>query len=117
MNKKNARLRRASKTRAKISDLKMIRLCVFRTNNHIYAQIIDANGANVLASASTVDKEIRSHVKFGGNVESASVVGKYIAERAKLVGIEEVAFDRSGFQYHGRIKALAESARNNGLKF
>jgi ribosomal protein L18 len=117
MNKKNARLRRASKTRAKISDLKMMRLCVFRTNNHIYAQIIDANGANVLTSASTVDKEIRSQIKFGGNVESASVVGKYIAERAKLVGIEEVAFDRSGFQYHGRIKALAESARNNGLKF
>ena len=117
MNKKNARLRRASKTRAKISDLKMMRLCVFRTNNHIYAQIIDANGANVLASASTVDKEIRSQIKSGGNVESASVVGKYIAERAKLVGVEEVAFDRSGFQYHGRIKALAESARNNGLKF
>jgi ribosomal protein L18 len=117
MNKKAARLRRSRKARAKISDLKMIRLCVFRTNNHIYAQIIDSNGANVLASASTVDKEIRNHIKSGGNVESASIVGKYIAERAKSAGIEQVAFDRSGFQYHGRIKALAESARDNGLRF
>lgn len=117
MNKKTARLRRARKTRMKISDLKVVRLCVLRTNNHIYAQIIDPSGSEVLASASTLDKEIRNQVKFGSNSESAAVVGKYIAERARSVGIEEVAFDRSGFQYHGRIKALAEAARNNGLKF
>lgn len=117
MNKKIARLRRARKTRAKISDLKMMRLCVFRTNNHIYAQVINSSGTYVLASASTVDKEIRHQIKSGSSIESAAVVGKCIAERAKLVGVEEVAFDRSGFQYHGRVKALAESARNNGLKF
>ena len=117
MNKKIARLRRARKTRARIADLKMVRLCVFRTNSHIYAQIINAEGNKVLASASTVEAEVRSNLKSGGNTEAAAVIGKRIAEKAKAVGIEKVAFDRSGFQYHGRVKALAEDARENGLSF
>ncbi|MCG7656023.1 50S ribosomal protein L18 [Wielerella bovis] len=117
MNKKIARLRRARKTRARIADLKMVRLCVFRTNSHIYAQIISAEGDKVLASASTVEAEVRGSLKSGGNVEAATVVGKRIAEKAKAAGIEKVAFDRSGFQYHGRVKALAEAARENGLSF
>lgn len=117
MNKKIARLRRARKTRARIADLKMVRLCVFRTNSHIYAQIINAEGNKVLASASTIEAEVRSNLKSGGNTEAAAVIGKRIAEKAKAVGIEKVAFDRSGFQYHGRVKALAEAARENGLSF
>lgn len=117
MNKKIARLRRARKTRARIADLRMVRLCVFRTNSHIYAQIISAEGDKVLASASTVEAEVRSSLKSGGNTEAAAVVGKRIAERAKTIGVEKVAFDRSGFQYHGRVKALAEAARENGLSF
>lgn len=117
MNKKIARLRRARKTRARIADLKMVRLCVFRTNSHIYAQIISAEGEKVLASASTVEAEVRGSLKSGGNTEAAAVVGKRIAERAKTIGVEKVAFDRSGFQYHGRVKALAEAARENGLSF
>lgn len=117
MNKKIARLRRARKTRARIADLNMVRLCVFRTNSHIYAQVISAEGDRVLASASTLEAEVRSSLKSGGNVEAATVVGKRIAEKAKAAGIEQVAFDRSGFQYHGRVKALAEAARENGLSF
>lgn len=117
MNKKIARLRRACKTRARIADLKMVRLCVFRTNSHIYAQIISAEGDKVLASASTVEAEVRGSLKSGGNTEAAALVGKRIAERAKTIGVEKVAFDRSGFQYHGRVKALAEAARENGLSF
>ncbi|SSY70477.1 50S ribosomal protein L18 [Alysiella crassa] len=117
MNKKIARLRRARKTRARIADLKMVRLCVFRTNSHIYAQIISAEGDKVLASASTVEAEVRGSLKSGGNTAAAAVVGKRIAEKAKAAGIEKVAFDRSGFQYHGRVKALAEAARENGLSF
>lgn len=117
MNKKIARLRRARKTRARIADLRMVRLCVFRTNSHIYAQIISAEGDKVLASASTVEAEVRSSLKSGGNTEAAAMVGKRIAERAKTIGVEKVAFDRSGFQYHGRVKALAEAARENGLSF
>lgn len=117
MNKKIARLRRARKTRARIADLKMVRLCVFRTNSHIYAQIIGAEGNKVLASASTVEAEVRGSLKSGGNTEAAAAVGKRIAERAKTIGVEKVAFDRSGFQYHGRVKALAEAARENGLSF
>ncbi|WP_314342963.1 50S ribosomal protein L18 [Simonsiella muelleri] len=117
MNKKIARLRRARKTRARIADLKMVRLCVFRTNSHIYAQIISAEGDKVLTSASTVEAEVRGNLKSGGNTEAAAVVGKRIAEKAKAMGIEKVAFDRSGFQYHGRVKALAEAARENGLSF
>lgn len=117
MNKKIARLRRARKTRARIADLKMVRLCVFRTNSHIYAQIISAEGDKVLAAASTLEAEVRGSLKSGGNTEAAAVVGKRIAEKAKAAGIEKVAFDRSGFQYHGRVKALAEAARENGLSF
>lgn len=117
MNKKIARLRRARKTRVRIAELNMVRLCVFRTNSHIYAQIISAEGDRVLASASSVEAEVRGSIKSGGNVDAAVVVGKRIADKAKAAGIEKVAFDRSGFQYHGRVKALAEAARENGLSF
>lgn len=115
--KKQARLRRARKTRAKIAELKVVRLCVNRTNQHIYAQVITPCGGQVLAAASSLDAEVRKDVANGGNVAAATAIGKLIAERAKKAGIEQVAFDRSGFQYHGRIKALAEAARENGLKF
>ena len=117
MDKKQARLRRARKTRAKIAELKTVRLSVHRSNGHIYAQIIDGSGAKVLASASTVEPDVRKQVPSGGNIGAASLVGKLIAERAKAVGIETVAFDRSGFMCHGRVKALAEAAREGGLKF
>ena len=117
MDKHATRLRRARKTRARIADLKVVRLCVFRTNSHIYAQVISAEGDKVLASASTLEAEVRNSLKTGSNVEAAIVVGKRIAETAKAAGIEKVAFDRSGFQYHGRVKALAEAARENGLSF
>ncbi|MBD5803425.1 50S ribosomal protein L18 [Aromatoleum toluolicum] len=117
MNKKVVRLRRARKTRAKIAELKAVRLTVFRSNSHIYAQIIDGSGARVLAAASTVETDVRSQLSHGGNKAAAAIVGKLIAERAKAAGIESVAFDRAGFQYHGRVKALAEAAREGGLKF
>ncbi len=117
MDKHATRLRRARKTRARIADLKVVRLCVFRTNSHIYAQVISAEGDKVLASASTLEAEVRTSLKSGGNVEAAALIGKRIAEKAKAAGIEKVAFDRSGFQYHGRVKALAEAARENGLSF
>lgn len=117
MNKNVTRLRRARKTRARIADLKMIRLCVFRTNSHIYAQVISAEGDKVLAQASTLEADVRSNLKSGSNIEAAIAVGKRIAQKAKQVGVEKVAFDRSGFQYHGRVKALAEAARENGLSF
>ena len=114
-NLKQARLRRARKTRFKIAELKVNRLVVHKTNSHIYAQIIDVNGANVLAQSSTLSKHLE--IKNGSNVEAAKLVGKSIAEKAKSAGISSVAFDRSGFAYHGRIKALADSARENGLVF
>ena len=117
MNKHATRLRRARKTRARIADLKMVRLCVFRTNSHIYAQVISAEGGEVLAQASTLEAEVRDGLKSGGNIEAAALVGKRIAEKAKAASVEKVAFDRSGFQYHGRVKALAEAARENGLSF
>ncbi len=117
MNKKVVRLRRARKTRAKIAELKAVRLTVFRSNSHIYAQIIDGDGSRVLAAASTVEKDVRSQVSTGGNKQAAELVGKLIAERAKAAGVEAVAFDRAGFLYHGRVKALAEAAREGGLKF
>ncbi|MDR1888627.1 MAG: 50S ribosomal protein L18 [Zoogloeaceae bacterium] len=117
LDKKQARLRRARKSRAKIAELKAVRLCVNRTNFHIYAQIISACGSKVLAAASTLEAEVKKNAPNGGNKAAASVVGKLIAERARAVGIETVAFDRSGFQYHGRVQALAEAARENGLKF
>ena len=113
----NSRLRRARKTRAKIVELKVTRLTVHRTNTHIYAQIIAQTGDKVLASASTLEAEVRKSVKNGGNVGAAAVIGKRIAEKAKAAGITTVAFDRSGYKYHGRIKALAEAARENGLSF
>jgi len=116
MDKKNSRLRRARRTRAKIRELAVPRLSIFRTSKHIYAQVIAANGCDVLASASTVQSDIKSSVKYTGNVEAAAVVGKAIAESAKSAGIESVAFDRSGFRYHGRVKALADAAREAGLK-
>ncbi len=117
INKKQSRLRRASKTRAKIAELKVTRLSVLRTNSHIYAQLISPCGSKVLASASSLEAEIRKDLPNGGNKNAATVVGKLIAERAKKVGIEAVAFDRSGFAYHGRVKALADAARESGLKF
>jgi large subunit ribosomal protein L18 len=117
MNNVDNRLRRARKTRAKIAELKVTRLSVHRTNLHIYAQIIAASGDTVLASASTVEADVRKNVKNGGNVEAAAAIGKLIAEKAKKAGITTVAFDRSGYKYHGRIKALADAARENGLSF
>ena len=117
MNNLDARQRRARKTRAKIAELKATRLSVHRTNSHIYAQIIAATGDKVLASASTLEAEVRKALKNGGNTEAASLVGKRIAEKAKAAGIAQVAFDRSGYKYHGRIKALADAARENGLTF
>jgi large subunit ribosomal protein L18 len=117
LNNVNSRLRRARKTRAKIAELKATRLSVHRTNTHIYAQIIAETGDKVIASASTVEAEVRKSIKSGGNVAAAAVIGKRIAEKAKAAGITTVAFDRSGYKYHGRIKALADAARENGLSF
>ena len=117
MKKKESRLRRAKRSRMHIRELGASRLCVHRTPRHIYAQIIDAAGSKVLTSASTLDKEMKGQVKTTGNIEAAAAVGKLIAERAKKTGITKVAFDRSGFKYHGRIKALAEAARENGMEF
>jgi len=117
MDRNQARLRRARKTRAKIAQQKVARLAVHRTNSHIYAQIIDATGGKVLTSASTLEKEVRKDLPNGGNVGSAAFVGKRIAEKAKSLGIDKVAFDRAGCKYHGRIKALADAAREHGLVF
>ena len=117
MDKKQSRLRRSRKTRAKIAELKVVRLAVHRTNSHIYAQIIDASGSKVLASASTLETMLRKDLPIGSNIQAAAEIGKRIAEKAKGLGIEQVAFDRSGFRYHGRVKALAEAARENGLVF
>ncbi len=110
------RLRRAARARAKIRELKALRLSVHRTSQHIYAQILDAD-SKVLAVASTVQKDVRGDLKGTGNITAAAAVGKAIAEKAKAAGIKQVAFDRSGFKYHGRIKALADAARENGLEF
>ncbi|WP_334108722.1 50S ribosomal protein L18 [Methylobacillus sp.] len=117
MNNVDSRLRRARKTRAKIAELKAIRLSVHRSNSHIYAQIIAETGDKVLASASTLEAEVRKELKNGGNLTAAAVIGKRIAEKAKAAGVTTVAFDRSGYKYHGRIKALADAARENGLSF
>jgi large subunit ribosomal protein L18 len=113
--KKLSRLRRAKKTRYHIRDLGMSRLCVNRTPRHIYAQLISADGSTIIAQASTLDSSLRQGGT--GNVDAAQAVGKLIAERAIDKGIKQVAFDRSGFKYHGRIKALADAARENGLEF
>lgn len=117
MNNVNNRLRRARKTRAKIAELKGVRLSVHRTNLHIYAQILDETGGKVLATASTNEAEMRKSLKNGGNIEAATVIGKRIAEKAKKSGVTKVSFDRSGYKYHGRVKALADAARENGLSF
>lgn len=115
MNKKLSRLRRARKTRAKIHELVVPRLTIHRTPRHIYAQVIAADGQKVIASASTVQADLKASLKSTGNVDAATAVGKAIAEKTKAAGIERVAFDRSGFRYHGRVKALAEAAREAGL--
>jgi large subunit ribosomal protein L18 len=115
--KKAERLRRAAKTRASIREQRAYRLCVYRTPRHIYAQVLSPGGAETLASASTLDKQVQAEVKVGGNITAAKVVGRFIAERARARGIVRVAFDRSGFKYHGRVKALADAARENGLEF
>ena len=117
MDKKTSRIRRTKKTRARIRSMGVNRLTVFRTPKHIYAQLIDPTGSKVLASACTLDNQVKDGIKYSGNKDAATVVGKIIAERAKTAGISKVAFDRSGFKYHGRIKALAEAAREGGLEF
>ena len=113
--KKQARIRRARRARAKINELGVNRLCVYRTPRHMYAQIIAPTGGEILVSASTVEKDQRGSAT--GNIEAASKIGALIAERAKKAGISKVAFDRSGFNYHGRVKALADAAREGGLEF
>ncbi len=117
MDKKTSRIRRSRRTRAKIRELGMHRLCIFRTPKHIYAQVIGPECDNVLAASSTLQADIKKDVKYTGNVEAAAQVGKVIAEKAKAAGITRVAFDRSGFKYHGRVKALADAAREAGLEF
>jgi len=116
MSEKNiARLRRARRARVKIREFGSVRLSVHRTSRHIYAQVLSADGGQVLASASTLDESLRSGTT--SNIDAAKSVGKLVAERAKQAGIEQVAFDRSGYKYHGRVKALADSAREAGLQF
>ncbi len=122
--KKEQRLRRSRQTRARIATQRVARLTVFRSNLHIYASVISEDGSKVLASASTAEKEIRAELAAGaktagkgGNTAAAALIGKRIAEKAKAAGVESVAFDRAGFAYHGRVKALAEAAREAGLKF
>ena len=117
MNKKEARVRRARKTRIRIAEQRATRLVVGRSNSHIYAQIVAPTGDKVLVSASTLEADVRKDVKNGGNKAAATVIGQRIAERAKALGIESVAFDRAGFRFHGRVKALADAAREGGLKF
>jgi large subunit ribosomal protein L18 len=117
MNRKQARLRRSKKTRAQIRLLGVNRLCVHKTPRHIYAQVISSDNQSIVTSASTLDRELRTKIKNGGNKDAATIVGQAIAERAKKAGVTKVAFDRSGFKYHGRIKALADAARENGIEF
>jgi large subunit ribosomal protein L18 len=117
MNKREARARRSRKTRLRIAEQRANRLVIGRSNSHIYAQIIAPSGDKVLASASTLEADVRKDVKNGSNRAAATAIGKRIAAKAKAAGIDTVAFDRSGFKYHGRVKALAEAAREGGLKF
>ncbi len=117
INKDAARIRRARQTRRRLTALRAVRLAVYRSNSHIYAQIISGDGSRILASASTVEPEVRAKLANGGNKAAAELIGARIAEKAKAAGIEVVAFDRSGYKYHGRVKALAEAARAGGLKF
>ena len=115
--KKLSRIRRATRARAKIREIGAFRLCINRTPKHMYAQIIAPNGSEVVAAASTLQSDVKGDTKATGNIEAATMVGKSIAEKAKAAGITKVAFDRSGFKYHGRVKALADAARENGLEF
>ncbi|HEC20300.1 MAG TPA: 50S ribosomal protein L18 [Gammaproteobacteria bacterium] len=115
MNKRQSRMRRAMRARCKIRELGAHRLCVHRTSQHTYAQVIAPDGGTVVASASTLEADVKSTLKHTGNVEAAVKIGQLIAERAKAAGIDKVAFDRSGFKYHGRVKALADAARESGL--
>ena len=117
MNNENTRLRRSRKTRAKIAELNITRLTVHRSNSNIYAQIIDGKNNKVIAAASTLEVDVKKKLKNTSNKDAAVEIGKRIAEKAVKAGIKEVAFDRSGFKYHGRIKALADAARDNGLTF
>lgn len=122
MDKKDSRIRRSRRTRAKIRELGAVRLAVYRTSQHIYAQLIAPTGSEIIVSASTLEKAVKDElvsasVKRGGNVKAASIVGKMLAQRATEKGVTQVAFDRSGFKYHGRVKALADAARENGLQF
>lgn len=117
LNKKESRQRRARKTRARIAEKKTVRLAIHRTNLHIYAQVISACGSKVLASASSLEVDVRKDLPNGGNKAAAALVGQRIAEKAKSAGVSQVAFDRSGNRYHGRVKALAEAAREHGLQF
>jgi large subunit ribosomal protein L18 len=117
MDKKQARLRRARRTRARIAVQRKCRLCVNRSPRHIYAQVFDESGEKVVAAASTVDKELRGSIANGGNMAAAAAVGEAIAKRAAAAGISAVAFDRSGYKFHGRVKALADAAREHGLEF
>jgi len=117
MDKKTSRLKRALKLRSKIKKTGVKRLSIHRTPQHIYAQVINEDGTQTLASASTIQADIKSTLQSTGNIDAAKVVGKQIAEKALAAGVTEVAFDRSGFKYHGRVKALADAARESGLKF
>ena len=116
-NLKEKRIRRSRKTRIKIAELGIVRLSVHRTNLHIYAQLIDDRENKVITSASTLEPEVRKELSSGSNVAAASIIGKRIAEKGKKCGISSIAFDRAGYKYHGRVKALADAARENGLKF
>lgn len=113
--KKETRLRRARQARLRMRELEVVRLCVYRSSQHIYAQVIAADGGKVLACASTLDTELRDGAT--GNIEAAKKVGQLIATRAKAAGVTKLAFDRAGFKYHGRVKALADAAREGGLEF
>ncbi|MDC0947917.1 50S ribosomal protein L18 [Gammaproteobacteria bacterium] len=117
MSKRDNRLRRARRQRLKMRELDAVRLTVHRTSQHIYAQVLDGSGSRVLASASTLQADVRSKIKNGGNIDAAKAVGQSIAEKAKAAGVDTVAFDKSGFKYHGRVQALADAAREAGLKF
>ncbi|MCD9045800.1 50S ribosomal protein L18 [Luteimonas sp. MHLX1A] len=117
MDKKNARLRRAKSTRSRIRELGMPRLSVLRTGQHVYAQLFSADGSKVLAAANTTQADVRDGLTSAKNIEAAARVGRAIAEKARAAGVEKIAFDRSGYRYHGRIKALADAAREGGLQF
>ncbi len=117
LNLKEKRIARSLKTRKRISELGAIRLSIHRTNLHIYAQLIDDKNNKIITSASTLEPEIRKGISSGSNIKAATLIGKRIAEKGKKCGISHIAFDRAGYRYHGRVKALADAARENGLKF